>query len=86
MFKIVKYNNYYFKNKFIRSSINDYIYFKNIDDVKNYIKNLKLNYIENKKDVSIYESIQCVINKSDSDYKIFYKYIDINFKNEVSNV
>lgn len=86
MYKIVKYNNYYFKNKFIRSSIVDHIYFKNLNDVKNYIKNIKLNYIENKKDISTYESIQCVINLTNTDYKIFYKYIDINFKNEVSNV
>ena len=86
MYKVTKYNNYYFKNKYIRSSVSNSVNFKNLEDAKNFIKNVKLNYIENKKDISVFESIQCVINSNKTDYKIFYKYIDKDFKMEVSNL
>ena len=86
MYKVIKYNNYYFKNKYIRSSVSNSVNFKNLEDAKNFIKNVKLNYIENKKDISVFESIQCVINSNSTNYKIFYKYINKDLKMEVSNL
>ena len=89
-YKIKKYINYYFKNKYIRSTDEIIANFNDIDEVKNFINNYNLNYIYNKNDISIFESLKCVIdlqvNDYISDYKIYYKYIDENLKIEVSNI
>lgn len=75
---IDKYLTIYNKNKLQEIQHVQRYKVANLADALNFIKSTQINYVENKKGFSAYESYKILVKEDNNNYKIYYKEIKEN--------
>ena len=80
MIKYIKKIDYYDKKKFLYEEKTEEKTFKTLKEGLKYLKNVKLEYTEERGQNATYENAKIIYFENDDECKIYYKYINTNTK------